>query len=156
MRISQIPPARALLLVAAACLLGSACGSSSSGAGAPNNTGQSCGAASDCYPGLASGSLHGEVECMTRVPGGYCTHSCTVDTDCCALPGECPQALDEVCAPFESTGLLECFLTCEDSAVTAAGFTDSTAFCQRYANAAFICRSTGGGTKNRKVCVPDG
>jgi len=61
-----------------------------------------------------------------------------------------------VCAPFESTGLLECFLSCEDAAVTASGLADSNAFCQSYANAAFICRSTGGGSKNRKVCVPDG
>jgi hypothetical protein len=155
-QISQIPAARALLLIATASLLSSACGSSSSGAGAPNNTGQSCGVAADCYSSLASGSVHGEVECLTRVPNGYCTHLCTADTDCCAVPGECPQALNEVCGPFESTGLQECFLTCEDNAVTAAGFTDSTVFCQRYASAAFICRSTGGGSNNRKVCVPDG
>jgi hypothetical protein len=155
-QINQIPKARALLFVAAACLLGSACGSSSNGPSTPTNTGQSCGVPADCYSGLDSGSVRGEVECLTRVPNGYCTHLCTADTDCCAVPGECPEALNEVCAPFESTGLLECFLTCEDSAVTASGFTDSTAFCQRYANAAFICRSTGGGSKNRKVCVPDG
>ena len=78
------------------------------------------------------------------------------DTDCCAIPGECPQAFAEVCAPFESTGMMECFLSCEDDAVTASGLADSTTFCQKYANAAFICRSTGGGSKNRKVCVPDG
>jgi hypothetical protein len=50
---------------------------------------------------------------------------------------------------------MDCFLTCEDAAVSASGFTDSNAFCQKYGNPAFICRSTGGGAKNHKVCVPD-
>ena len=156
MRLRQIPAAGALLLFAAACLLGGACGSSNNGNGAPTDTGQSCAVATDCYPGLDASTVRGEVQCLTRVPNGYCTHLCTADSDCCAVAGECPQALAEVCGPFESTGIMECFLACEDTAVTAAGFTDSNAFCQRYANAAFICRSTGGGAKNRKVCVPSG
>jgi hypothetical protein len=29
-------------------------------------------------------------------------------------------------------------------------------YCQSYANRDFICRSTGGGAQNRKVCLPNG
>ncbi len=152
MHVRQISMGGTLALVAA-CFLGGACGSSN-GTAVSTNTGQSCGVAADCYPGVDAASVQGDIECLTAVPNGYCTHLCAADTDCCAAPGECPQALAEVCAPFESTGQMQCFLTCEDSAVAAAQFTDSNAFCQRYANAAFICRSTGGGAKNRKVCVP--
>jgi hypothetical protein len=142
-----------LLWLVGAGLLASACGSSSNN-GSVSNTGQACAVATDCYPGVDSTQLKGEVQCLDRVPNGYCTHLCTVDMDCCAVAGECPQALMEACAPFESTGVYECFLSCEDSDVTVSGLTDSNAFCQRYANAAFICRSTGGGKDNRKVCVP--
>jgi hypothetical protein len=133
----------------------SACGSSDDGAG-PTNTGQACKVAADCYPGLDPTTLKGDPVCMTRVPDGYCTHACTQDLDCCAVAGECPNGLPQVCAPFESTGEMNCFLSCEAADVTNAGFTDSTAFCQAKANAAFICRSTGGGSQNRKVCVPNG
>jgi hypothetical protein len=34
------------------------------------------------------------------------------------------------------------------------GGLESTSYCQHYADAAFGCRSTGGGSENRKVCVP--
>jgi len=95
------------------------------------------------------------VQCLDRVPNGYCTHLCATDADCCAVPGECRTGIKQVCAPFESTGLMMCFLSCETADVAAdAGTTDPTVFCQRFANAAFGCRSTGGGAKNRKVCLP--
>ena len=93
---------------------------------------------------------------MSQFTDGYCTHHCATDADCCALPGECPPSTSEVCAPFESTGEMYCFLSCDAAAVAAMGYTDSTAYCQVFANAAFICRSTGGGSQNRKVCVPNG
>jgi len=143
---------------ALACLLAGACGSSQNGNGTAQstNTGQACKVATDCYSGIDAGALSGAAMCLTQVPNGYCTHDCAADTDCCAVPGECPQALAEVCAPFESTGVMACFLSCESDVVTKAGFTDDTAFCQKYGSAAFICRSTGGGSNNRKVCVPSG
>jgi len=97
----------------------------------------------------------GTASCLDKVPGGYCTHSCTADSDCCAVPGECPTGLAEVCGPFESTNQMVCFVSCEDADLTNAGYTDSTAYCAHFANSAFICRSTGGGAKNRKVCVPN-
>ena len=141
-----------LLLIGA---LATACGSNDD-AQRPTNTGQSCEVAHDCYPGLDPETLHGEPVCMTRVPDGYCTHQCTQDLDCCAVQGECPNGFPQVCAPFVSSGEMNCFLSCEAADVTNAGFTDSTAYCQANANAAFICRSSGGGTNNRKVCVPNG
>lgn len=140
----------ALLLCAGLALV--ACGGG--GSGARTNTGESCTAASQCFSTVAPGELVGDAVCLDAVPGGYCTHGCTQDTDCCAANGECPLALAEVCAPFESTGQMDCFLSCEDADVSKSGYTDSNAYCANFASAAFICRSTGGGAKNRKVCVP--
>jgi hypothetical protein len=131
-----------------------ACSGNSNSAANAANTGQSCTTAGQCFAGVDAGTLLGAPACLDKVPGGYCTHACTQDTDCCAVAGECPQALAEVCAPFESTGAMDCFLSCEDTALMKAGFTDSTAYCAKFANAAFNCRSTGGGSQNRKVCVP--
>ena len=91
---------------------------------------------------------------MTRAAGGYCTHLCSADTDCCALAGECQTGVVEVCSPFESMGSKYCFLSCEDSIVNKAGLADANLYCQQYASRAFGCRSTGGGAANRKVCLP--
>ena len=142
------------LWISLACALASACSSSNS---APTTiTGQACKTAADCYSGIDAGALLGAPSCLTAVPNGYCTHHCESDSDCCAVPGECPNQLAEVCGPFESTGEMDCFLSCEDAIVTQSGVSDSNAFCAKYANATFICRSTGGGARNRKVCVPNG
>jgi hypothetical protein len=132
----------------------------------PVHTGDACDMPSDCYVGLDGGSISGEAQCLDRVPDGYCTHTCETDDDCCAVPGECSNELRQVCAPFESTGLKLCFLSCEDADVVAgsagaggaggAGAIDGNAFCEREANPDFICRSTGGGVDNRQVCVPEG
>jgi len=125
---------------------------------AVEQAGQSCTAPTQCYASIEAGALKGgAVQCLDRVPGGYCTHLCTSDADCCAVPGECRTGFKQVCAPFESTGQQMCFLSCEDADVTGApdaGTTDATTYCQRFANSAFGCRSTGGGKNNRKVCVP--
>lgn len=137
-------------------------------------TGQQCKVASECYGGVDggadSGLLQGEVLCLDRVPNGYCTHLCTKDEDCCAVPGECKTGIKQVCAPFESTGQMMCFLSCEDTDIQAGiaaqaadggydgGAPDSgsveDAYCQYYASAYATCRSTGGGRDNRKVCIP--
>ncbi len=132
-----------------------ACGSDEPAPPAPANTGSSCTADNQCFAALDAAALKGGAPlCLTRAPGGYCTHRCGANTDCCAITGECPSGLTEVCASFESTAEMYCFLSCEDSVVTKAGLTDSNAFCQQYANRSFICRSTGGGANNRKVCLP--
>jgi hypothetical protein len=119
--------------------------------------GQSCSLASQCYPGLNPAALAGQVTCLSKVQNGYCTHTCRSDSDCCSVPGECLTGLTQVCAPFESSGMMYCFLGCSAADIGAApdaGTTDSTAYCQTWANASFTCRSTGGGSNNRKFCGP--
>jgi hypothetical protein len=140
--------------VLAACAAVVAC--SSSDDAPPERTGQACSNADQCYPGVDRSALRGDVQCLTRVPNGYCTHLCDKDDDCCAAEGECRTGFRQVCAPFESTGQRMCFLSCEDTDVAAAdaGTTDTTAYCQANASSAFRCRSSGGGSQNRKVCVP--
>jgi len=147
-------------LLARGCCLGclalglfSGCSGDDSGPG-PTNTGAACTSVDQCYPGVKADDLLGAAECLTNVTGGYCTHHCTKDTDCCAAAGECPNHHKEVCAPFESTPDQYCFLSCEDADLEAANQTDSDVYCHTYASAAFNCRSTGGGSKNRKVCLP--
>lgn len=143
----------AVLLALTACFWLPACGNDDADAG-PTNTGQSCSAADQCYPDVKEGDLASEAICLDRVEGGYCTHHCTQDADCCAAAGECPGGHAEVCGPFESTGEMYCFLSCEDQDLEAAGISDSDAYCQKFASAVFHCRSTGGGADNRKVCMP--
>jgi hypothetical protein len=116
------------------------------------HVGQPCQVAGDCYPALAT-PPHGDVMCLTKVPGGYCTHLCQIDADCCAVQGECKRDLAQVCGPFESTGLRMCFMSCEAGVL---GGMDANAYCDKNAHVAFICRSTGGGAQNRQVCVPNG
>lgn len=156
----------AALLAGALFAVVVACGSDDDSIGpstSPDQTGQTCASASECYPGVDAGALAGEVMCLDRVAGGYCTHLCETDADCCATPGECKTNLRHVCSPFESTGQRMCFLSCEDEDITAAaadGFApdgaalDSTAYCTTWASTAFKCRSSGGGSANRKVCTP--
>ncbi len=130
----------------------SGCGTEvgAAGGGANGATGASCKAPVDCYPGVDPATLSGSVACLS-VGAGYCTHTCTSDADCCSAKGECPSGHAEVCSPFQSTGAMYCLLSCEASDV---GSLDATTYCTDYANAAFTCRSSGGGAKNRKICAP--
>ena len=125
----------------------------------PEQTGKSCEVAADCYPGVDHDDLAGEVQCLDRVREGYCTHLCETDEDCCAVEGECDTELRQVCSPFESTGQRMCFLSCEgedlrDADGEPGDEVDEQEYCQREASSDFICRSSGGGSDNRKVCVP--
>jgi hypothetical protein len=110
---------------------------------------------SDCYPGLDAGALSGTVVCLP-LQGGYCSHTCTADTDCCKITGECPTGIKEVCAPLESNPQTYCFVSCAaaDITPTADGGADPNSFCKSVANSSFTCRSTGGGSNNRKFCGP--
>lgn len=119
--------------------------------GPGEQAGQPCAAPSECYPDIDQADLQGEVLCLDKVAGGYCTHLCETDADCCAVDGECKTGHPQVCSPFESTGQKMCFLSCEKDVI---GDQEETAYCVEFANAAFGCRSSGGGTENRKVCVP--
>ncbi|MCS6900966.1 MAG: hypothetical protein RMJ98_13085 [Myxococcales bacterium] len=125
------------------------------GGGSPEFVGATCKAPADCFAGL-NGTVKGEVLCLDRVRGGYCTHLCKTDADCCAVEGECKTSIRQVCSPFESTGKKMCFLSCAADDIKAANTdtTDDQLFCQKEASFDFICRSSGGGKENRKVCVP--
>ena len=155
--------ATAMLSVVVAVPL--ACSGSNSGvAGLPNEagtppgqTGSSCATAAACYPGLDASALHGQETCLTQLTNGYCTHTCQTNADCCAVPGECASGLKEVCASFESSGKTYCFVSCSAADIAAdpsAGTADASLFCQRWANATFTCRSTGGGKNNQQFCGP--
>jgi hypothetical protein len=156
--------ARTVSLVFISSLLGlSSCGDEEGGSGDDNNndpdrpdeTGAACMVADDCYPDVAEGELQGDAVCIDRVRGGYCTHTCETDDDCCAAEGECGSDLLEVCSPFESMEGMHCFVSCEAEDVEAAtDVTDEQDFCQKKASSDFICRSSGGGNMNRKICVP--
>jgi hypothetical protein len=136
--------------------------------------GQACTMASQCYGGVDggadSGTIQGAVTCITKVTNGYCTHECNDDSNCCAAPGECLTAVKQVCSPFENQPQKYCFLSCEDAdiqrAIAAnadAGYYDGGAvdggtvadqYCKSYASPYATCRSSGGGSMNRKVCIP--
>jgi hypothetical protein len=139
----------AILVLSGVALL--AC---SSGGGA-QKTGMSCTQATDCYPGVDAGTIAGQVRCL-GLQGGYCSHTCTTDTDCCKAPGECATGIKEVCAPLESNPQTYCFVSCAaaDIAPTPDGGADPNAYCRSVAGSTFTCRSTGGGSNNKKFCAP--
>jgi hypothetical protein len=142
----------------AACLAAAlwvACSSDNSGGGNLTGlAGQSCTSAAQCFPTLDAGALRGQIACLTQLQGGYCTHSCQTDADCCVNPAECRAGFKEVCASFESAGPTYCFLSCDPADIGGAdgGAVDPNAYCQNYGNASFTCRSTGGGAQNKKFC----
>jgi len=111
-----------------------------------------CETADDCYEGVDPADLPGEIVCHDRVEGGYCTHLCTADDECCSVEGECDDEFLQVCAPLESSPDMYCFYSCEDVDLPPDMGADE--FCAEYAHWSFHCRSTGGGTDNRRVCLP--
>ncbi|HUS65539.1 MAG TPA: hypothetical protein VMZ28_13400 [Kofleriaceae bacterium] len=143
-------------MIAPRLLLSIALGLSLAGCGGDDdgeNVGSACEVADDCFDDIERESIVGDIECLDRVEGGYCTHLCESDDDCCAVDGECETDLPQVCAPFENSDQKRCFLSCETDVI---GDEEETAFCQDHAHESFLCRSTGGGGENRKVCVPEG
>lgn len=118
------------------------------GCGDDDDTGAACDSIDQCYGGIDTSELQGEVRCLSdNVPDGYCTHTCNTDADCCTVPGECDSDLDYVCSPLENQNEKFCFLSCEGQ--------DAEDFCQSSLNNdAFSCRSSGGGNQNRKLCLP--
>src|SRR5882672_6570688 len=85
--------ARMMGLFSLSLLLPFACGNDNPPPPPPEQTGSSCTVATvatDCYPNLDGGALQGGTRvCIDKVSGGYCTHFCTMNSDCCAVPGEC-------------------------------------------------------------------
>jgi hypothetical protein len=160
----KVPRMRTLSALAIPFALLVAGCTSGSGSSTVEQTGSSCTNPAQCYPNVAwdagadagpdASPVRGAVVCLDRVTGGYCTHTCVTDSDCCAVPGECKTGFPQVCSPFESTGQKLCFLSCESTVVASADAGDTNTFCGLNANSAFSCRSSGGGSQNRKVCVP--
>jgi len=145
---------RARLLFAFAIVLAPALGCSG---GAGQKTGMSCKAPTDCYPGVDAGALQGTVVCLS-LTNGYCSHTCTKDSDCCAVSGECTGGIKEVCAPLESNAQTYCFVSCDSADISATsgadGGADPNAYCASVAGVGFNCRSTGGGAANKRFCGP--
>jgi len=148
-----LKPVALFAAVALSTSLAAAC-DDDDGIDAGENTGSACATADECYPDVAEGELAGEPICMDIGDDGYCTHTCTDDADCCAAAGECSSGLAQLCAPFTSDPDTYCFLSCEAEDLPE-GY-EENAYCQEYAHPAFNCRSTGGGSDNKKVCVPEG
>ncbi|WP_394835723.1 hypothetical protein LVJ94_02190 [Pendulispora rubella] len=144
-------PHRFACVLACCCAL-AACSSSDDSNDRPAPTGLTCSNTNQCYAGLDAGALRGNAVCLTELQGGYCTHTCTADADCCAIAGECPNGIKEVCSPVQSAEQKYCVLSCESADLPAGA--DATAFCRERANPNFTCRSTGGGSQNRKFCGP--
>jgi hypothetical protein len=113
-----------------------------------------CAADDECYPDVADGALVGDALCSTDVRDGYCTHTCTADEDCCAAEGECATDLEQVCSPYQSDGQAMCFVSCEPDDLPWYHENDEQAHCQGAAGRDFVCRSSGAGSEERKICVP--
>jgi hypothetical protein len=132
----------------------------------PEYTGSACTLATECYSDLDAATLKGLPACIDKVTNGYCTHTCEVDEDCCAVPGECRTGLKQTCASFTNSNVKYCFLSCEPADIAAAvdaGATDAgdggvsgDGYCASNASSEFGCRSTGGGAGNKKACLPVG
>ncbi len=130
-----------------AVLAGWASGACREDDSADEQAGHACEVPDDCYPDVEDpGVIQGEITCLDRVPGGYCTHLCETDDDCCAAEGECRSGYPQVCAPFESTGMRMCFLSCEDENL---GEYDADGYCHEFANRAFGCSPTCCGSEHR-------
>ncbi|MBI2893581.1 MAG: hypothetical protein HYY06_08505 [Deltaproteobacteria bacterium] len=122
-----------------------------------SGTGQTCEVAEDCYRSVA-GDVPGDPNCFTNVEGGYCSHTCTSDEECCSLEGECDfggrGSLEEVCAPFEAFAGTYCFLSCEDDVLQLLPEDQRDTYCEDISSD-LHCRATGGGDP-RRVCLPEG
>ncbi len=82
-----------------------------------------------------------DAACIDKSGEGFCTWECQSDEDCVEASDT---DFDFVCASFESELTLYCFPACDSEAEDAEACPPSMS-----------CRSTGGGSNNRKVCFPD-
>ncbi len=125
---------RILRLLSPALVL--ACGSPPSKSDSSVALYRSCEAPSDCVD-QPEGA---EAACLDKGGLGFCTWECTTDEDCA---GETDPDWPMVCASFESNAGSFCFPACQEEET-------ETASCP----GALSCRSTGGGSDNRRVCFP--
>lgn len=90
-----------------------------------------CDSAEDCSPPPDT-----EAACVDKGGEGFCSWFCDNDGDCDV---DVDDDYDYVCASFEDSPDMYCFPSCEGEAGCPGGFE---------------CRSTGGGSDNRKICFP--
>ena len=140
-----------MLAFVVAAAVGWACGGDDEHDDSPDQAGAVCEHPEDCYPNVDHDELAGDVECLDRVPAGYCTHLCVDDSDCCAVEDECETDLPQLCAPFESAEGRRCFLSCEGDVI---GDAEENDYCHEHVGEDFGCRSSGGGDP-KKVCTPN-
>ncbi|MCB9762134.1 MAG: hypothetical protein H6739_20100 [Alphaproteobacteria bacterium] len=81
--------------------------------------------------------------CIDKSGEGFCTWTCEADADCENLDYD--EDFARVCASFESEDDTYCFPACDEEAE------DEEDVCPPD----FNCRSTGGGSENRRVCFPN-
>lgn len=80
--------------------------------------------------------------CLEKADEGFCSWECDADSDCDdADDGD----FDFVCASFESEEALYCFPACNEDAEEE----------EDECPGSMTCRSTGGGSDNRKICFPE-
>jgi hypothetical protein len=95
-----------------------------------------------------------EAECLDKAGEGFCTWSCSSDADC-AFDDDPDPDWTRVCASFESEPGSHCFPSCregdEGDESDESDESDGDGSCPE----GFSCRSTGGGSDNRKVCFPE-
>lgn len=104
------------------------------------NTYLACGGPEDC-------DVPEDVDavCLDKSGEGFCSSECGVDDDCdYAEETEEGADYDFVCASFESENGLFCFPACVDGAEEG-----------EECPGGMTCRSTGGGSDNRKICFPE-
>ena len=113
-------------------LLLSSCGGS--------NVYLACEAPSDCdVPEDA------DAVCLDKSGEGFCSIECEADDECDYAEEGDGAGFDFVCASFESEDGLFCFPACDEDAEDGDD-----------CPAGMGCRSTGGGSDNRKICFPEG
>ncbi|MCA9687974.1 MAG: hypothetical protein R3A51_02810 [Nannocystaceae bacterium] len=148
-------PRHALFTFLTAAVLAFAC------AGDPNhfedeNVGLPCGSAADCYVDINPALIRGDILCMDKVPGGYCTHYCETDADCCAVDGECLTDHRIVCTPYENDKQKRCMLACEAADLYYDDYQyEGTEYCTHFLSEGWNCSSSGGGSENRDICKPN-
>lgn len=102
---------------------------------------EACDVVEDCADWIPEGATG---VCLEKSGGGFCSWECAADDDC-AAPEDDEHPYAYVCSSFESDPALYCFPSCEDE-----GDTDGEV-CPE----GFTCRSTGGGSDNRRICFPE-
>ncbi|MCB9741397.1 MAG: hypothetical protein H6741_29740 [Alphaproteobacteria bacterium] len=100
---------------------------------------ETCDVADDCSEVVPEDAT---AACVEKADSGFCSWECDVDDDCAT---DADEDFTRVCASFESSPELYCFPSCEESADS-----DGAEACPE----GFTCRSTGGGSDNRRVCFP--